>query len=132
MRIPAAGWRGAWIGFEGIVAGEKVEKQSKMAKKWRKLQESRIGHHSPNPCIKRATEVLAEIARRPGYCYWPITDTWAELIAPFADRIFGHQQVTDAYLLGLAIQNDGVLVTFDRGMKYMAGPEFIKHLLILE
>lgn len=89
---------------------------------------TRVGSRS----IKRATEVLAEIARRPGYCYWPITDTWAELTAPFADRIFGHQQVTDAYLLGLAIQNDGVLVTFDRGMKYMAGPEFIKHLLILE
>lgn len=82
--------------------------------------------------IKRATEVLAEMASLPGYRYWPITDTWVELTAPFADRIFGHQQVTDAYLFGLAIQNDGVLVTFDRGMKYMAGPEFSHNLLILE
>jgi hypothetical protein len=40
--------------------------------------------------------------------------------------------VTDAYLLGLAIKEDGVLVTFDRGIKYMAGPEFSRNVLILD
>lgn len=82
--------------------------------------------------IERASEVLAELVAIAGYRYWPITSTWAELTAPFADRIFGHQQVTDAYLLGLAIKNNGVLVTFDRGFRYMAGPEFQRHLLVLE
>lgn len=79
-----------------------------------------------------ATEALAVLAEHPGYRYWPITNTWAELTAPFADRIFGHQQVTDAYLLGLAIKNEGVLVTFDHGMRYMAGPKFSRNLLVLE
>jgi uncharacterized protein len=82
--------------------------------------------------IKRATEVLTELVRLPGYCYWPITDSWVSLTAPFADRIFGHQQVTNAYLLGMAIKKDGVLVTFDRGLKYLAGPEFSENLLVLE
>lgn len=82
--------------------------------------------------IERATEVLAEITSLPGYRYWPITDSWANLTAPFADRIFGHQQITDAYLLGLAIRENGILVTFDRGLRYMAGNEFKQNLLVLE
>lgn len=80
----------------------------------------------------QAGAILRDLAQRRGYCYWPISDTWAELTAPFAGRIFGHQQVTDAYLLGLAIREGGVLVTFDRGLKYLAGAEFSKNLLVLE
>lgn len=76
--------------------------------------------------------MLAELATHPGYNYWPITESWTHLTGPFAARINGHQQVTDAYLLGMAIKEDGVLVTFDRGMKYLAGPEFARNLLILE
>jgi hypothetical protein len=34
-------------------------------------------------------------------------------------------------LLGLAIKENGVLVTFDRGIKYMAGSEFSQNVLIL-
>jgi len=46
--------------------------------------------------------------------------------------LFGHQQVTDAYLLGLAVKENGVLVTFDRGIKYLAGSQFQRNLLVLE
>ena len=80
----------------------------------------------------RAIAVLVHLTRKPGYCIWPNTESWAKLTAPFADRIFGHQQVTDAYLLGLAINENGVLVTFDRGLRYMAGAEFRKNILVLE
>jgi len=79
-----------------------------------------------------AKAILEDLAQRSGYSYWPITESWAMLTAPITERIFGHRQVTDAYLLGLAIKEDGVLVTFDRGLKYLAGPEFSKNLLILE
>lgn len=89
---------------------------------------TRVGSGS----IERATEVLAEIRKHPGFQYWPITESWAALTAPFADRIFGHQQVTDAYLLGLAIKENGVLVTFDRALKYMAGSHFAQHLHLIE
>jgi toxin-antitoxin system PIN domain toxin len=81
---------------------------------------------------EEATSILAKLADRPGYRYWPITESWTSLTSAFADRITGHQQVTDAYLLGLAIKENGVLVTFDRGIKYMAGAEFRDNLLVLE
>lgn len=79
-----------------------------------------------------AIDVLDEIARQPGYCYWPITENSTVLTAPLASRIFGHQQITDTCLLGLAIKEGGVLVTFDRGLKYMAGAEFARNLLVIE
>jgi toxin-antitoxin system PIN domain toxin len=79
-----------------------------------------------------AIDVLDEITKQPGYSYWPITESWTALTAPFASRIFGHQQITDACLLGLAIKEDGVLVTFDRGLKYMAGAEFARNLQVIE
>lgn len=81
---------------------------------------------------EEASSILTELANRPGYRYWPLTDSWATVTAKLASRIAGHQQVTDAYLLGLAIKEDGVLVTFDRGLKYLAGPEFLRNLLVLE
>ncbi|MGA2754724.1 MAG: TA system VapC family ribonuclease toxin [Terracidiphilus sp.] len=80
----------------------------------------------------QATSILAELANRPGYRYWPLTEGWAALTAPFESRITGYQQVTDAYLLGLAIKENGVLVTFDRGIKYMAGAEFSRNVLVLD
>jgi hypothetical protein len=57
---------------------------------------------------------------------------WVDLTAPFAARISGHQQVTDAFLLGLAIKENGVLVTFDKGIQYMASAEFSQNVLLLE
>ena len=81
---------------------------------------------------QEANAFLESLATRPGYRFWPITDRWGVLTAPFASRIAGHQQVTDAYLLGMAIKENGVLVTFDRGIRYMAGAEFSQNVLLLE
>jgi toxin-antitoxin system PIN domain toxin len=81
---------------------------------------------------EEATSILEGLADRPGYRYWPLTDSWAALTAPLAVRITGHQQVTDAYLLGLAIKENGVLVTFDRGIRYLAGPAFADNVLVLQ
>ncbi len=81
--------------------------------------------------IQQATAVLADFATHPGYRYWPIADKWAALTAPFFARLLGHQQVTDAYLLGLAVKEKGILVTFDKGIRYLAGAEFSQNLLVL-
>ena len=86
------------------------------------------GAHS----VEAAVEILSEFAERPGYRYWPITASWASLVAPFRDRVFGHQQITDALLLGLAIQQDGVLVTLDRAIRTLAGLQLGRHVLVLE
>jgi hypothetical protein len=38
-------------------------------------------------------------------------------LEPFAQRLAGHQQVTDAYLLGLAMHRKGKLATMDRAVR---------------
>lgn len=76
--------------------------------------------------------VLHKLKSHPGYHYWPITESWVNLTAPFAARISGHQQVTDAYLLGLAVKEKGVLVTFNRAVRYLAGAEYEPHVHLLE
>ena len=35
---------------------------------------------------------------------------------PFRERLLGHQQVSDAYLLGLAMHKKGKLATMDRAV----------------
>ena len=88
--------------------------------------------HSGDRTLKDSMDVLQDLIDQPGYRYWPLTESWAVVTAPFAERILGHQQVTDAYLLGMAIKENGVLVTFDRGLKYLAGAEFASNLLVLQ
>lgn len=83
--------------------------------------------------MEQSIAILQALKGLPGHLYWEIKASWVDLTARFAPRISGHQQVTDSYLLGLAIENDGVLVTFDRGLRYLAGPEFSsRNLLVLE
>ena len=75
--------------------------------------------------------MIADIARRPGHRFWPMDITLAEAVHPFHERLYGHRQVTDAYLLGLAIKNKGRLVTLDRGVEALAGSEFARYLTVL-
>jgi toxin-antitoxin system PIN domain toxin len=85
-----------------------------------------------NITVEEASAVLASLVGHPGYRYWAISWGWAELAAPFRERIFGHQQITDAYLLGLAVRRNGILVSMDKGMRFLAGPKFSHNVLILE
>jgi toxin-antitoxin system PIN domain toxin len=85
-----------------------------------------------NVSVWEATEILKALEKHPGHRYWPITTNWSVLAAPFRERIYGHQQITDAYLLGLAIKENGVLVTLDKAFKFLAGERYNKHLLVLE
>jgi hypothetical protein len=82
--------------------------------------------------LVQATKIVRSFSNDPNFAYWPIKAGWTSLAEPFQDRIYGHQQVTDAFLLGLAIQGNGVLVTLDKANRYMAGPRYAKHLLVLE
>lgn len=87
----------------------------------------------PGPrTLEQASAILQGLKGHPRYWFWEMDRSWVDLTVRFAHRVFSHQQITDAYLLGLAIKQDGVLVTFDRGLKYMAGDEFSRNLLVLE
>lgn len=79
-----------------------------------------------------ATIALGQLTRHPGYEYQAITADWQTLCSPFFKRLYGTKQVTDAYLLGLAVREGLVLVTMDKGIFHLAGPEFVKHILLLQ
>lgn len=82
--------------------------------------------------VEASIRAMELAARHPGHRYWPIIEDGVALIAPFSNRIYGHQQVTDALLLGLAVKENGVLVTMDKGIRHLAGNQYSKHLLVLE
>jgi len=82
--------------------------------------------------VSEAVKLLSEITQRPGHHFWPIDISFAEAVKPFYERVFGHQQTTDAYLLGLAVKNNGRLVTLDRGIEALAGEKFRQYLTLLE
>ncbi|MHB2008986.1 MAG: TA system VapC family ribonuclease toxin, partial [Acidobacteriaceae bacterium] len=88
--------------------------------------------HVGNKEMKDAIALLREMGQLPGYRYWPVTETWLNLVKPFSLRLHGYKQVTDAYLLGLAIKQNGVLVTLDQHIKALAGAEYCQYLLTLE
>ncbi len=80
--------------------------------------------------MAEATAILEMFARHPGYQYLPITADWRTLCSPFFKRLYGSKQVTDAYLLGLAVREGLVLVTFDKAILHLAG-EYQSHVLLL-
>lgn len=81
--------------------------------------------------MEQATAMLDRLKRMPGYSFQPISAEWRALTEPFAKRIHGHNQVMDAYLLGLAVREGLVLTTFDKALLHLAG-EHERHVLILE
>jgi toxin-antitoxin system PIN domain toxin len=86
----------------------------------------------PTPrTLRQAIAILQALKGRDDYWYCPVDESWVDLTTPFAARISGHRQITDACLLGLAIKNNGVLVTFDKAIEYMAGAEFSRNVLLL-
>ena len=69
--------------------------------------------NSPGSPATVAT-VLAGLRELPGHTFWP---DHISLMSPEyveSDRLLSHGQVTDSYLLALAVANDGQLATFDR------------------
>jgi predicted nucleic acid-binding protein len=81
--------------------------------------------------MEEATAMLARLAREPGYQYQPISADWQTLCGIFFKRLFGHNQITDAYLLGVAVREGLVLATFDRAILHLAG-EHANQVFILE
>ncbi len=64
---------------------------------------------------KEAMGLLAEVVGRETHRFWPDDICLTHEDYP-SDLLVGHRQVTDAYLLGLAIHHGGRLVTLDAGL----------------
>jgi uncharacterized protein len=63
-----------------------------------------------------ALEVLSGSLQHPAHHFWTEDIGVTEALAHFGRRLLGHQQITDAYLLGLAIQKKGRLATLDTSL----------------
>lgn len=87
--------------------------------------------HVGNKEMTDAIALLNQMTDLPGYRYLPISDPWLQLVRPFSTRLHGYRQVTDAYLLGLAIKENAVLVTLDKHIQALAGAEYSRSLLTL-
>lgn len=55
-------------------------------------------------------------AMHPRHRFWASNISFLKVIEPFSKKLEGHNQVTDAYLLGLALHKKGRLVSLDRGV----------------
>lgn len=80
-----------------------------------------------------ALDVLATSLTHPRHVFWADDLPLAEALRPFRSRMTGHGQITDAYLLALAVHRRGILSTFDRAIVTLAGRETqaLKHLEVI-
>jgi toxin-antitoxin system PIN domain toxin len=76
-----------------------------------------------NPAFSRdavtpqeAMQILGSNVKHTSHRFWADEISFVQATMPFAKRLEGHQQVTDAYLLGLAMHKRGRLATMDRGV----------------
>ena len=60
-----------------------------------------------------ATRELRKLAANPRHCFWADDLAYASIQW---DGVFGHKQVTDAYLAALARKHHGRIATLDRGL----------------
>lgn len=75
----------------------------------------------PNPQPTAAVaQRLGHAVADPSHAFWPDACSLLEPERIRWNRVLGSRQITDAYLLALAVENGGRLVTFDRGIAVQA------------
>jgi hypothetical protein len=80
-----------------------------------------------NPAYPTVAAAPAEAASRLRVlCADPSHEFWSDSVSLLDDSLFrlqaitGHRQITDLYLLGLAVRHGGRLATFDRSIPFKA------------
>lgn len=72
---------------------------------------------------REAVSVLAANTVANDHQFWPDEPPFAEAVAYAGARLVGHQQVIDAYLLGLALRKRGMLATLDQRVTALTEPK---------
>lgn len=87
----------------------------------------------PSPVSPSTAVTLLARARAHGsHTFWPCAISILDDSVVNHARVHGHRQVTDAYLLALAVAHGGALVTFDRSLDLTAVRGAVgDHLLVL-
>jgi toxin-antitoxin system PIN domain toxin len=91
-----------------------------------------------NPAFSRdalspveAVALLAENLVRPRHEFWADKLQVPNAVKGLEAGLQGYRQLTDAYLLVLAHRRKGLLATFDRGLRTLAGNAFVDSLEIV-
>jgi hypothetical protein len=71
-----------------------------------------------------AVALLAANLTHPRHEFWPESVQLPAALGETEDRLRGYRQLTDAYLLALAVRRKGVLATFGRGLRAFTGDLF--------
>ena len=72
---------------------------------------------APNALTPRDALALLEAnMRHTAHSFWEDDIGFVDAVEPYAERLVGHQQASDAYLLRLAIHRKGTLVTLDKAV----------------
>jgi len=87
--------------------------------------------HVRRVTVQEALALLSSLTQRTGHRFWPADIPLREAVQPLQGRLYGHRQLSDAYLLGLAIRNKGQLVTLDTGLEALAGRELGRYVAVL-
>ena len=91
---------------------------------------SNPGYPNPLP-IQAVIERLAEACQQDIHEFWPDEVSLLDPHVVDTTRIHGPRQLTDIYLLALAVQHEGRLVTFDTGIPLTAVSKATKQNLLI-
>jgi uncharacterized protein len=72
---------------------------------------------------REAISVLSANTAAKDHTFWADDIPLAEAVSFAGIRLIGHQQVTDAYLLGVAIRKGGMLATLDQSIQSLTEPK---------
>ena len=80
-----------------------------------------------------AIALLSKVTNAKDHVFWPDNLNLADKQPLPVAHLLGHRQVTDAYLLGLAIKHKGKLATLDKGVTALLSDTGLrqKHLVLL-
>lgn len=78
---------------------------------------SQIGFPSASKDLNAITQLLKSCTAQKSHCFLPLDFTLEVVHQTCTGGLQGHRQITDAYLLTLAIRNQARLVTFDGGIR---------------
>jgi toxin-antitoxin system PIN domain toxin len=104
---------------------------ARRSRKWATcpLTESAFVRIVSNPAFSRdavtpreAVGLLAANTAAADHVFWPVDVPVTDAADVAGARLVGHQQVTDVYLLALAMKRGGVLATLDEGVAALAHP----------
>ena len=93
------------------------------------LGNPRYPNSSGGPAV--VMHLLQGLLGHPAHVFWPDALSWDAAGIFKAEALFHHGQITDTYLLGLAVHHKGRLVSFDKRLSPRAvrGGEEALHLI---